>query len=78
MHAAAAPLAIAVAIAARVSAHDPITTRVTWTRDDGYAFVAESWQHGDPFFQQYVSEARAALKRLSGENSGVPIPVRKP
>jgi hypothetical protein len=45
---------------------------------DGYAFVAESWQHGDPFFQQYVSEARAALKRLSGENSGVPIPVRKP
>jgi hypothetical protein len=44
---------------------------------DGYAFVAEMWQHGDAFFQRYASEARAGLKRLSGENSAVPIPVNK-
>jgi hypothetical protein len=35
------------------------------------------WQRGDPFFLQYASEARAGLKRLSGENSGVAIPVKK-
>ena len=45
---------------------------------DGYAFVAGMWQHGDPFFLQYASQARAGLKRLSGENSGVAIPVNKP
>jgi predicted Zn-dependent protease len=44
---------------------------------DGYAFVAGMWQHGDPFFKQYASEASAGLKRLSGENSGVAIPVNK-
>jgi eukaryotic-like serine/threonine-protein kinase len=44
---------------------------------DGYAFVAGMWQRGDPFFLQYASEARAGLKRLSGENSGVAIPVKK-
>jgi hypothetical protein len=44
---------------------------------DGYSFVADMWQHGDPFFQQHASEARAGLKRLSGENSAVVIPVNK-
>jgi hypothetical protein len=44
---------------------------------DGYSFVADMWQHGDPSFRQYASEARAGLKRLSGENSGVAIPVNK-
>jgi predicted Zn-dependent protease len=44
---------------------------------DGYAFVAGMWQRGDPFFLQYANEARAGLKRLSGENSGVAIPVTK-
>jgi hypothetical protein len=45
---------------------------------DGYAFVADSWQRGDPFFLGYASDARAALKRLSSENSSVAIPVNKP
>ena len=44
---------------------------------DGYAFVAGMWQHGDPFFQGYVTDSRAGLKRLSGENAGVAIPVSK-
>jgi eukaryotic-like serine/threonine-protein kinase len=45
---------------------------------DGYAFVAGMWQHGDPFFLGYASDARAGLKRLSGESGAVPIPVNKP
>ena len=45
---------------------------------DGYAFVAGMWQHGDPFFLGYASDARAGLKRLSGENGAVTIPVSKP
>jgi eukaryotic-like serine/threonine-protein kinase len=45
---------------------------------DGYAFVAGMWERGDPFFLHYATEARAGLKRLSGENSGTVIPVRKP
>ena len=45
---------------------------------DGYAFVADSWQRGDPFFLGYASDARAALKRLSSENSSIAIPVNKP
>ncbi|MFI5243262.1 MAG: hypothetical protein ACHQRL_09650, partial [Gemmatimonadales bacterium] len=45
---------------------------------DAYAFVADIWQHGDPAFQTYVAEARAGLKRLSGESGGTEIPVRKP
>jgi hypothetical protein len=44
---------------------------------DGYSFVADMWQRGDPFFQQYAAQARAGLKRLSGESSAVPIPVNK-
>jgi len=35
------------------------------------------WQSGDPFFERYAQEASAGLKRLSGENSGVAIPVNK-
>ena len=45
---------------------------------DAYAFVADMWQHGDPAFQDYVREARAGLKRLSGESGGSEIPLRKP
>jgi serine/threonine-protein kinase len=45
---------------------------------DAYAFVADIWQHGDPVFQQYVAEARAGLKRLSGESGETEIPIRKP
>jgi eukaryotic-like serine/threonine-protein kinase len=45
---------------------------------DAYSFVADIWQHGDPAFQGYVSEARAGLKRLSGESGGTEIPIRKP
>ena len=44
---------------------------------DGYAFVAGMWQHGDPFFLRYATDARAGLKRLSGENAAVAIPVNK-
>jgi len=33
----------------------------------GYSFVAAVWMHADPELQPYVAEARAALKRLSGE-----------
>jgi eukaryotic-like serine/threonine-protein kinase len=44
---------------------------------DGYAFVAGMWQRGDPFFLQYASDAREGLKRLSGEHSGVAIPINK-
>jgi hypothetical protein len=44
---------------------------------DGYAFIAGMWQNGDPFFKHYALEANAGLKRLSGENSGVAIPVNK-
>jgi len=44
---------------------------------DGYAFVAGMWQNRDPFFKHYALEASAGLKRLSGENSGVAIPVSK-
>ena len=44
---------------------------------DGYAFVAGMWEHGDPFFAQYAADSRAGLKRLSGENAGVAIPVSK-
>ncbi len=44
---------------------------------DGYAFVAGMWEHGDPFFAQYAADSRAGLKRLSGENSGVAIPISK-
>ena len=44
---------------------------------NGYAFVAGMWEHGDPFFARYAADSRAALKRLSGENSGVVIPVNK-
>jgi hypothetical protein len=32
-----------------------------------YARVADRWRHADPELQPYVAEARAALKRLSGE-----------
>ena len=32
-----------------------------------YQFVAELWRNADPALQPYVAEARAALKRLSGE-----------
>jgi hypothetical protein len=45
---------------------------------DAYAFVAGMWQNGDSVFKAYSEEARAGLKRLSGENSGVTIPVKKP
>ena len=45
---------------------------------DGYAFVAGLWQNGDPFFKQYAEQARAGLKRLSDENAGTVIPIRKP
>jgi hypothetical protein len=44
---------------------------------DGYAFVAGMWEHGDPLFAQYAADSRAGLKRLSGENAGVVIPVNK-
>jgi len=33
----------------------------------GYRFVAAAWRHGDPETQPYVTEAREALQRLSGE-----------
>jgi serine/threonine-protein kinase len=36
---------------------------------DGYAFVAAMWEKGDPVYQPYVKEARAALKRLGGEGA---------
>ena len=45
---------------------------------DAYAFVADIWQHGDPAFQGYASEARAGLKRLSEEPNGTTIRLRKP
>jgi hypothetical protein len=32
-----------------------------------YRFVADVWRNADPELQPYVAEARAALKRLSGE-----------
>src|SRR2546428_188389 len=32
----------------------------------GYSFVADYWRNADPELQPYVTEARAALKRLSG------------
>jgi serine/threonine-protein kinase len=34
----------------------------------GYSFVAAVWVHADPELQPYVAEARAGLKRLSGEH----------
>jgi len=43
---------------------------------DGYAFVADMWRNGDAFFKQYSDEARAGLKRLSGENAGTKIPIK--
>jgi serine/threonine-protein kinase len=45
---------------------------------DGYAFVAGMWQNGDPFFKQYAERARAGLKRLSEDNAGTIIPLKKP
>ena len=45
---------------------------------DAYAFAADMWQHGDPAFQGYVTEAREGLKRLSAESSGTAIPTDKP
>jgi serine/threonine-protein kinase len=45
---------------------------------DGYAYVADMWRNGDASFRQYSDEARAGLKRLSGENAGTPIPMKKP
>ena len=36
---------------------------------DGYLYVANAWAPGDPIFQPYVKEARAALKRLGGEGA---------
>jgi len=44
---------------------------------DGYAHIAGMWQNGDAFFKHYALEASAGLKRLSGETSGVAIPVNK-
>ena len=32
----------------------------------GYSFVADYWRNADAELQPYVTEARAALKRLSG------------
>ena len=32
-----------------------------------YRFVADVWRHADPELQPYVDEAKAALKRLTGE-----------
>ncbi len=32
-----------------------------------YGFVVDVWRHADPELQPYVTEARAALKRLGGE-----------
>jgi hypothetical protein len=34
-----------------------------------YQFVVDMWRRADPELQPYVAEARAALARLSGENS---------
>ncbi|HMI57124.1 MAG TPA: hypothetical protein VK511_03700, partial [Gemmatimonadaceae bacterium] len=45
---------------------------------DGYAFVAGMWANGDPFFKQYAERARAGLKRLSEDNAGTAIPIKKP
>jgi eukaryotic-like serine/threonine-protein kinase len=45
---------------------------------DAYAFVADMWRNGDPAFQPYVAEARAGLKRLSGESSATAIPMPTP
>ncbi|MEP7064580.1 MAG: serine/threonine-protein kinase [Gemmatimonadota bacterium] len=45
---------------------------------DAYAFVADMWQNGDSVFKAYSNEARAGLNRLSSENGGVAIPVKKP
>jgi hypothetical protein len=45
---------------------------------DGYAFVAGMWQNGDPFFRGIADDARAGLKRLSGENAATKIPLEKP
>ena len=36
---------------------------------DGYLQVAGMWQHGDSVFAPYVTESRAALKRLGGESA---------
>ncbi|MEO6210123.1 MAG: hypothetical protein ABIQ10_08375, partial [Gemmatimonadaceae bacterium] len=45
---------------------------------DGYAFVAGMWQNGDTFFERIAEDSRAGLKRLSGDNSSVRIPLKKP
>jgi len=45
---------------------------------DAYAFVAGMWQNGDPYFRQYADDARAGLKRLSGEHAGTTIPLTRP
>jgi len=34
---------------------------------DAYRFVADVWRNADPELQPYVDEAKAALKRLTGE-----------
>jgi hypothetical protein len=34
---------------------------------EGYKFVADAWRHADPELQPYVTEARRALERLTGE-----------
>jgi len=34
---------------------------------DAYQYVADAWRHADPELEPYVEEAKAALKRLTGE-----------
>lgn len=35
-----------------------------------YSFVVDVWRHADEILQPYVSEAREALQRLTGEPGG--------
>ena len=35
-----------------------------------YSFVVDAWRQGEPPVQKYVEEARAGLKRLTGERTG--------
>ncbi|MCZ6760139.1 MAG: hypothetical protein O7D29_07180, partial [Gemmatimonadetes bacterium] len=38
------------------------------TAIDAYGLVADMWQHADDLLQSFVSEAREALQRLTGES----------